>query len=286
MLLVLGALTALTLAVLLAPAPEPGLGGAAALGRSLGGLRVVAVDALFFRAEALRRRGDVEDLPALYNGVLELDPENEPAFDHLAAVYAYDVLPEAREPDDRFGWWTEAWNAVAKGFRAHPNSERLHWRAFDLLTLAASDRDLEPRARAHFDEDPELLGFRHLRKALIAGEGRVQLWYAAFDVPLVAAQRLGGGRGGVEEILEVGRVALDLRREVLDVMSLPYDEPPEARGPKRLSDFLERSLAAVEEVRRALAAGDREAARAAADAYAAGSPKSPTAGPLVRAAER
>src|SRR5204863_3640373 len=77
--LALVAVAALCAAAALAAASPPAPSSA---GASLGGARVVLVDALFLRAEALRKEGRVDDVPAIYRRILEPDPGSDVAVGH------------------------------------------------------------------------------------------------------------------------------------------------------------------------------------------------------------
>ena len=103
--LTLGVL-ALALAGALAP-PAPGRAGArpsvlASVGASLGGLRVLLVDVLFLRAGALQKSGQPEEAAALYETVMELDPENDSATAYLADLYVDALLPQSATAEGHF----------------------------------------------------------------------------------------------------------------------------------------------------------------------------------------
>jgi hypothetical protein len=135
-LLLLGAGAALAGAALLREPPAAGASGLAALGRSLGGWRVLAVDALYLRAEALRARGRGEEVPPIYRAIVALDPGNEAATDALAAMTAAQI----RDGSDRGAaageleaWWDEAWQMTRDALAERPTSASLAYRAGDLL---------------------------------------------------------------------------------------------------------------------------------------------------------
>lgn len=86
------ALLLLVAAVLVAPEPAPVAGGTlAGFARSLGGLRVAVVDAVFLQAEAARRAGRRDDATDLYELVLQLDPDDEAAAAYVAEA-RFDVV--------------------------------------------------------------------------------------------------------------------------------------------------------------------------------------------------
>jgi hypothetical protein len=264
----------LALAVALAPTPRAREGGGAlgALGASMGGFRVAFVDLLFLRAERLLREGRVEEVPPLYEAIRELDPENAAAADHLAAVYAYDLLGEAPDTVGRLYWWVRAWDLVQEALEIHPEDASLLMRSSDLLLeIAPRDPDLEALVALRVP-DPRRRGFeRLLASARVAAtlprRGRIHLLRLAVLLPVEAALRLEAGED-VEPILALGEEALGLRRPTLAEMRLP--DPEGAVGPGEALDvMLEAGMEVVRTVGRALAAGDEAGAREALGRYQA-----------------
>jgi hypothetical protein len=198
---------------------------------SLGAARTLLVDALFLRAEALRERGRVDEVPGLYRRILDLDPGNEAAVDFLADVLARDLRASAPTPDARVRWWLAARDLVEAGLARRPDSARLHFRAGDLWTaLPAAD----PAVREHVaasgvDGDAE--GLAHLERAARL-EGSMRQWgFLHLDAlarlaPRMAAERTARGEPGAEEAIAVAERVLALRARELDSFFLDPVEPP------------------------------------------------------------
>ena len=264
----------LALAVLLAPEPAVRGGGGAlrALGSSMGGFRIAFVDLLFLRAERLLREGRVEEVPPLYEAIRDLDPENTAAADHLAAVYAYDLLSEAPDTAGRLYWWVRAWDLVEEALSVHPDDASLLMRSSDLLLeIAPRDPDLEALVALRVP-DPRRVGFERLlasaqATATLPRRGRLHLLRLAILLPLEGALRLEEGLDP-EPILALGDEALALRRAILSEMRLP--DPPGAVGPgEPLDAIFAAGLTVVREVGAALGEGDVAGAREALARYRA-----------------
>jgi len=116
---------------LAAQAPPPAADAAAALG----GARPVVVGSLFLRAEALRKAGRLDEVPALYRRILELDPTSSSAVDHLAGILAYDLRTTAPTGSGRVSWWREADALVSAALVRSPDDPLLLTRRADLLLL-------------------------------------------------------------------------------------------------------------------------------------------------------
>jgi hypothetical protein len=253
----------------------------------MGGLRVALVDALFLRAEALRRRGRVEELPALYGTVLELDPRNEAAFDYLASVYAFDLVRDALG-EERLGWWREGWATIERGLARHPRSPRLLLRSAEILRRADEDESLAPAVPAGLG-DAGVLALERVRAAAeetseLPVLGRYHLVLGTTMAPEIAARRMVSAPRESERALAVGDAILAARRETLAEMALPSSFLGEGE-PVNLAALLEEGLRAVRNVASARARGDRAAARRAAEEYAARFPGWPTGETLRRAAD-
>lgn len=203
--LALAGAAALAGAVLLDdPPPAAGARGSGdgsaleALGRSLGGWRVLVVDVLFLRGEALRKQGRTEELPAIYESILELDPDNEAAADALAGECADNLLATAPTVETRFAWWREASDLTFRALRAHPDSPRLSFRVADLLLRVPEAR---PELEASIDRHAggpaarEAQGVAALLAAARSTEhlpkvGRLHLLRLARAAPLLAMKAL------------------------------------------------------------------------------------------------
>lgn len=261
----------LALAVLLAPAARPAAGGAlGALGSSLGGLRIALIDLLFLRAERLLRQGRLDEVPPLYEAILDLDPENIPAVEHLAAVYGYDLFGEAPDTRGRVYWWRRAWDMLEDALARHPDDATLLVRSSDLLLeVAPRDAEVETWVSAFVVADPRRLGLERLLHAAritptLPRRGRIHLLRLAVLVPLEGAVRLRDGRDP-EPILALGDTTLSLRRDTLAEVRVPG--PPRADGTPGpgvpLDVLLEEGLRAVRAVAQAVHAADRPAGEAA-----------------------
>ena len=197
-LLVPGVLS-LALAGFLREAPPAAGSSLEALGRSLGGWRVLAVDVLALRAEALRRQGRLEELPALYEAMVELDPGNAAGTAALAEAISTFLVPDAPTSEERRQRWLEAFRLVERGLAAHPESALLTSEASHLLLGVAESRpDLERDVDALYGgpSTREALGLGYLLAAartteLLPRSGRAHLSALAREAPRLAARALG-----------------------------------------------------------------------------------------------
>lgn len=255
--------------------PSEDAGFLTALGRSMGGLRVIAVDAIFLRAEALREAGRVEEVVPLYRTVLELDPDNVAALDFLAALYAYDLLSLAPDDDARLAWWEEARRLVLDGLARHPDDPALRMRQADLL-LEVGPRypGLDARLQQRFGDTRRqglelLLGIARDTPNL-GRRGRMHLLLLAQGIPVAAAARLPGGPEAVDPVLALGDELLRIRGPDLAQMRLLQMDlmpgAPEEGVP--LDVLLPRGLAVVRAVQQALAEGRTADAARETAAYA------------------
>ena len=252
---------------------------------SLGGARVLVVDALFLRAEALRMDGRADEVPPIYRRILELDPGSDAAIDFLADVEAHDLLGLAPSPEARVRWWSEASDLVAQGLRKNPRSARLHWRAAELL-LHVPEREPAVAARLEADRrDRKLEALRLLAEAARLSEDIPRLGFLHLDeltrlAPRLAAERLAAlaPRAQVDECLALGREVLRLREDALSQFF--FDDRP--AGPLPAVLVLRGGLALVGNVRDFLEASPprRADARGLLDAYVAAVGKDPVASAL------
>ena len=268
--LVLGGLLLLLAAILREPPRRGEQTTLGAIGASMGGMRVVAIDGLFFRAEALRRRGRLEDAAGLYHAILELDPANEAATIFLADLFVDGMLPGAVEAEARFLWWREARGVLEDALARRPDSAALHDRAATLIVqLPLGQPDLEPYLARELGTW-RLVALRHLavateRTAVLARRGRGHVIHAALLAPDVAARALAvGDEAAYREALRIARRLQVRRADALGTVLVDPDRP------ERLGQLLEAALAALEATAGALADPARrpaaEAAYAALDA--------------------
>ncbi len=262
LLLLVAFLCLLGAAVLREPPERTGDNTLAAVGRSMGGMRVVVIDGLFFRAEALRREGRAEDAAAYYQAVLDLDPANEAATIFLANLFVDEMLPLAIEAEARFLWWREARALLAHAIARHPRSAALHNRAASLLVgLTRVQPDLESLLEAEVG-NWRLAAVRHLQVAFEESEGLARLGRnhivrAALLAPEVAARALQeGDRAAYEEALAIALELERLRGPVLAELLIE-----EERG-ESLAALLRVSIEALEQTE---AAGSDPKRRAAAE---------------------
>ena len=260
------------------PATATGGSGLEALGRSLGGWRVVAVNALFLRAEALRAAGRTEELFALYQALVELDPDNDAAIDALAREQVENLLPTAPTLDARVAWWNQAWRLTERGLAANPRSARLMFRAADLLLEQADRRPgLDSALDRAFGGSSrrEALGLSWLLAAArttgyLPKVGRLHLIGLARAAPLLAARALRRGDPPAH-VAALLSAAEDLQRmhgrvlpEIVEYAVVPPGLPPR-RVP--LDRVLEASIAAVRAALSVASGASREPLDAALAAY-------------------
>jgi tetratricopeptide (TPR) repeat protein len=275
-LLLLVAVVLLLLAAALAPEPEAAHQGVtAAVGRSMGGLRVLLVDILFLRADALRRSGQPDEAAALYESVLELDPNNDSASAYLVDVHLDGLLPLATTPGGRFAWWVSAWELAHRGLKLHGSSARLHSRvAQSLLDAPIAYPDLAARIRRRVP-NPEARALGHLLEAcrLTNNLPRLGRWHlrmlGTVALRLAVQQALEGDRQGHAASLAALDELLRLRRKTLDDMAYEIVRDGEVRSQVRLSEAYDFSRRVIAEIEAAKAAGNRAAGRGWVDAFQA-----------------
>lgn len=275
------AVPALVGSVVLAPAPAdlPGR-PLTALGRSLGGARVLALDALFLRAESLRLRGRAEELPALYQALVDLDPDNVAALDALAGELAENQLATAPGREAQAGWWQQAWELVRHGLALHPESPTLAFRAADLLLRVPEQR---PALRAAIDAAAGGIAAREERGLAflvlacratsdLPRSGRMHLVRLARAAPLLTVRALA--RGEPTDVaarrLAAGQDLLARRGEILEQIDEARAGSGEAMQAAQVVPLAHVLGLALEALRAALlvAAGDPAApAREALERY-------------------
>lgn len=266
--IVLGLLLLALAAVGREPPRPSGQSTLGAVGASMGGMRVVVIDGLFFRAEALRRRGRLEDAAGLYHAILELDPANEAATIFLADLFVDGLLPGAVDAQSRFLWWREAHGVLQDALARRPRSAPLHDRTAALIVrLPLGQPDLEPRLAKELG-NWRLEALRHLgiafeEVATLPRRGRGHIRHAALLAPYVASLALAAGdMRSYGEAVRIGRRLQSLRGEILDELLIDSERP------ERLGTFLGAALDAVEDAaawRAAPSAARRTTALAALD---------------------
>lgn len=265
-------IVALVAAVLVAPrrdveTADDSLIGA--IGRSAGGLRVLASDVLFLRAEQLRREGRIEEVPALYESIMRLEPTNPAAVEFLAGIQGYDLVSTASDEKTRLGWWTSAWDLLEGGRKLFPDDPSLMVRQADLLLdVPAEHPELAAALDARFD-DRMLLGLELLLEAArradaLPRRGRHHLLMMSEAVPVVAASREARSR---EAVLALGDAVLSLRGGVLGEMLWVGSPDGKTLVQVPRSRYLAEGIETVRSFRAALEAGDVDRARAAVEAF-------------------
>lgn len=252
---------------------------------ALGGLRTVLVDTWFLRAEALRRAGRVDEVPALYRRILEADPDSETAIDYLADVEANDLRQLAPTARARIAWWDEADAFLTRALAKRPDSARLAFRKAQIRLVApAQDRELAAELLRR-GIDARLEAFRFLadaveRTASLGRAGRVHLVAFAELAPALAAERFATQGPGLDEILARGEALL--RRRTADFGDFTLEAGPEAWS---AGDHLYAGLGVVRTVREWLARRppDRDGARRILAEYAARFGRSAVVASLERA---
>lgn len=250
--LAVGGLVLLGAAAALHPAPAPAASPLAALGRSLGGWRVAAVDVLALRADALRRQGRSDELVAVYEAMVGLDPGNASATEALAALLVAEGLRVAQDDDERLQRWSDGMRLLQAGIVVHPGSALLAMRA-GLLLL--EDAEATPGLCARVDErlgggsTRVATGLAFLAAASGAEEhlprtGRAHLVALAREAPRRAAEALvrGAAPDEVRALLREADVLRGERRAACaEVEELTDPEPGHPSG--RRVGLLERLAA-------------------------------------------
>ena len=240
--------------MLVAPRSPEGGDAVSALGRSLGAGRVVAVDALFLRAEAARQRGDAHEAMALYQAVLRLDPDDDAAAAYVlhARLDAIFTLPEA---DERFRAWQHLHSDVQDLLKTRARPAQLLWVAAQLIHRPWHwDEPLRARLRTHLGH-PLLRVFDYAHEAALkrahlpqAALDRAHLRVAANLAVELAAQALASGQREVgRRILGQGRALLALRQSDLAEMTQIEVEEQSERPALALDRLLAEGLALLAE---------------------------------------
>jgi hypothetical protein len=228
------------------PVPAADTGVLGAVGRSVGGARIFAIDALFLRAEAQRKAGRAEEAAALYETALEMDPANEAATIFLVNVIADELMAQQPDQDARLHWWLRARRLLDRALKRNPTSPSLHARAASLILearLAGGPIRLSDGAAVMAGQ----VAYEHLlvaarQTATLPRLGRSHLVQLALLAPEVAAEALAhGDPARARAAVAAGREILILRGAVLRSVRPEEDEAS-------LADILTAGLDAVEAV--------------------------------------
>ena len=216
----------LLLALAVVGTPVPATGGSVtllqAVGRSLGGLRVMASDVLFLRAEKLREEGRLEEVPALYEAVMDLEPDNPAAPEFLAATQGFDMVADAPDAASRFRRWEDAWDLLERARSLHPDDPSLRLAAADLLLQVPKHHadlraPIEARVGDRYRLALDLLLEAAEAAPVLPRRGRHHLGLLSEIVPVLAYKRLAEGRA--DPILALGDRLLEIRRDALARMT-------------------------------------------------------------------
>jgi len=262
-----GALALAAAVGLSAVVPSPRGSGSTA---ALGGLSTLLVDVWFLRAEALRREGRVDELPALYRRILEAAPDSETAIDYLADVEANDLLSLAPTTAAKVAWWDEADALLARALEQRPGSARLLFRRAQIRLGPGTDVADVANALKSRGADVRLDAFRFLADAVerapsLGRAGRAHLVAFARVVPELVAERYVNRRPGADELLARSELLLRLRGDDFDDFTLGDASDAASAGAR-----LYGALGVVHAVRELLARTppDRDGARRVVAAYA------------------
>lgn len=254
---------------------------ATSLGRSMGGMRVLLIDVLFLRANALVAAGRSEDLAEaqeLYETVLELDEGNDAAHVYLVDMFVSQVLPLATTREARFEWWRAGWDLAHRGLKLNPRSAPIHLRIAQMLldvrdSPVAYIEELRPLVK-RIVPDREGRILHHLSAAAritdnIPNRGRIHLRELAVHGLAIALERAAAGDvRGAKAALAICAELRDRRGATLVQMSgrLLGPEGEEIGFENRLF-LLQGGIAAVSKCIDAREDDNLEAARVVANAY-------------------
>ena len=244
----------------------------------MGGLRVLLIDALFLRAQALQSQsqedGNLEEAASLYRTILELDPENDAAAAYLVDVYVFGLLPIATTPEGRFAWWNEGWDLAHRALELRPDSPLLHLKVAQiLLDLPYQHPDLVQRVDALVPNREATAMVHLLRSAELTDNlptaGYRHLMRLAVVAPSVALDAARAGEDGLHaQAMAAGRRLLELRGDILATIEWAVVRDGAIVDRIPLRTVLTAALATVPTMRDAAAAGDRAAMQAAVRRYA------------------
>ena len=252
------ALLLLVAAVLVAPEPAPVAGGTlAGFARSLGGLRVAVVDAVFLQAEAARRAGRRDDATDLYELVLQLDPDDEAAAAYVAEA-RFDVVLQVPDVASRHAALLALLDEIEATWGRRTHKARLQEVAARLiLTTRFAAPPVFESLRSRWPH-PERIALRWL-VAAARETGRLpeaplellhlrELPYLVIEV--AAAAHAQGDLAARDQALADGHEILALRQPLLaQLVDVPWDGTlDQTEGRLRMDEVLQRGLTCVEQV--------------------------------------
>ena len=252
------ALLLLVAAVLVAPEPAPVAGGTlAGFARSLGGLRVAVVDAVFLQAEAARRAGRRDDATDLYELVLQLDPDDEAAAAYVAEA-RFDVVLQVPDVASRHAALLALLDEIEATWGRRTHKARLQEVAARLiLTTRFAAPPVFESLRSRWPH-PERIALRWL-VAAARETGRLpeaplellhlrELPYLVIEVDATAQAQ--GDLAARDQALADGHEILALRQPLLaQLVDVPWDGTlDQTEGRLRMDEVLQRGLTCVEQV--------------------------------------
>ena len=252
------ALLLLVAAVLVAPEPAPVAGGTlAGFARSLGGLRVAVVDAVFLQAEAARRAGRRDDATDLYELVLQLDPDDEAAAAYVAEA-RFDVVLQVPDVASRHAALLALLDEIEATWGRRTHKARLQEVAARLiLTTRFAAPPVFESLRSRWPH-PERIALRWL-VAAARETGRLpeaplellhlrELPYLVIEVAATAQAQ--GDLAARDQALADGHEILALRQPLLaQLVDVPWDGTlDQTEGRLRMDEVLQRGLTCVEQV--------------------------------------
>ncbi|MCA9316757.1 MAG: hypothetical protein R3F05_01020 [Planctomycetota bacterium] len=252
------ALLLLVAAVLVAPEPAPVAGGTlAGFARSLGGLRVAVVDAVFLQAEAARRAGRRDDATDLYELVLQLDPDDEAAAAYVAEA-RFDVVLQVPDVASRHAALLALLDEIEATWGRRTHKARLQEVAARLiLTTRFAAPPVFESLRSRWPH-PERIALRWL-VAAARETGRLpeaplellhlrELPYLVIEVAATAQAQ--GDLAARDQALADGHEILALRQPLLaQLVDVPWDGTlDQTEGRLRMDEVLQRGLTCVEQI--------------------------------------
>lgn len=240
----------------------------ALLAAGLGSFRGVAVNALWYRAEMMKRDGQFAEANTLATWITYLQPRFPHVWGFLAWNMAYNISVETFTPQERYDWVNKGIKLLREeGIPYNPNAVRLYrelgWILFH--KVGQSTDDVNWYYKGEFAREwEELLG---AAPELYNADGVIEemSWIAAYADRYFAVDRPNRAvQNKLDEVAEGGRVqALTEQLEKLEDMGIVALEEKLRAIRSNVSPRNERGLAAMDEL---LTAVDSQLSRAERDA--------------------
>lgn len=117
----------------------------------LGGLRALAVDAIWVRAMTAQEERQWHEIVLLMNLIQQLQPHFEEVYIFNGWNMAYNISHEAETLEEKWGWILEGYNFLRLGARKNPHLYRIKfwagWVLFDKMS-----QNFDPKQRQYFVE--------------------------------------------------------------------------------------------------------------------------------------